>query len=528
LVFGVMFALAVALAGWTVVREWRHARSILESEGLAATTAIQDAVDEAFERSEAVVGLFIASYGVREDEFATFVGHIGYSPGMFGMGFIARVLDVDRTAFESRLAVRHRYRFIFELSGIEMVPRAEAAVYYPIQFFESPEQLPAWGFDAASDAGFLQTLRTAVTSRAPAASALTAFPGRGGSDGLVIFSPVISETGMVRGMVAAALDLSDLVAVVLPGSEGRLSPVVVDASDHELLDNSDWVGEVTTGDRTWLVGVDKAASSALLSGAAVFGAGLAAAVASMLAAAATRDRILQRGEVERLQELDRQKNEFLAAVSHELRTPLTTVLGFADELAGHSGLGEDDRAAMARTISDEARAMEGIVADLLVAARLQDNQSIGVHLERVIDPAAEARSIGAPGVVTVVDGDPGRTAISVDRGRFRQIVRNLLDNAIRHGEPPVHVEVRRRAGMVELVVRDHGPGVAYGLGPFIFDKYLTSARPDGRAPTTGIGLWVSRELARLMGGDLVLAESAHGAEFVLSLPAADPAQAVGF
>ena len=525
IVFLVTLTVTVAMAGWATVHEDRNDRAALDAEGRAVVTALQAAVDEAGERSHAVVGLFGASNDVEPDEFARFVGHIGLSPGMFGLGYIARITDDVRSGFEARLSSDHPGAFLFELDGLDRIPRRVVEVYYPITYFESADALPAWGFDAGSDPAFFETLQQAMDSGEHSASGFTWFPGRGGSDGFVMFHPVIAADGTAIGAVAAALDLSDLLTRIefRPGP----SPVVVDAASAAELDSPDWTGTVTVADRTWLVGLDRSGSPPWLLGAAIFAAGLLSASALALATAAGRDRLGHRRELERLTLLDRQKNEFLAAVSHELRTPLTSVLGFAEELAAHPSLEAEDRAAMAQTISNEARSMEAIVQDLLVAARLQEGQTIGVVVERIPDPAESVRSL-ATVEARVFDSDPGASAVLADQGRFHQIVRNLLDNAVRHGSPPVEVEVRRRGGLVQIVVRDVGPGVAAEIRDLVFDKYYTSVRPDGRAPTTGIGLWVSRELARLLGGDLVLTDSSGGAEFVLSLPAADPAQAVGF
>jgi signal transduction histidine kinase len=126
----------------------------------------------------------------------------------------------------------------------------------------------------------------------------------------------------------------------------------------------------------------------------------------------------------------------------------------------------------------------------------------------------------------VIQHDPGETAVIADRARLRQIIRNLLANAVRHGAPPFEIDVTRKGPRVELTVRDGGPGVSLEMQSVIFDKYR-AARRDGQPASTGIGLWLSRELARLMGGDLTLAPSTSGAVFVLTLPAADLDLAAG-
>ena len=522
-VFVAVFGSALMISGWLVVSEKTAHANALASEGRAVNIAIQAAVNEARERSQAVTALFHASEVVNEDEFTAFVADVGIPPGMFGIGFIARLDHASRAAFESQLAAKHPGAFLFELAGLTRAPRQSQDEYFPIQFFASPEGLPAWGFDVGSDPVFLGSLRPSLDELRSTASPFMAFPGRAGTDGVVVFQPVFNAGGEAVGVVAAALDLSDLLAAVVPdaGSHG-LAPRVADAAGPEALAPSDWVGEIEVADRTWLVGIDHAGGSPYLVGFGALVAGLLTATALAVATAAMGDRIRHGREVEKLLALDRQKDDFLATVSHELRTPLTSVMGFADELAAQNRtLAEEDRDAMLRTIADEAHSMEGIVQDLLAASRLQQGPVVHVAVERVADPGAEARAL-AVGLYAarVTTHDPGETAVIADRARLRQIIRNLLANAVRHGAPPVEIDVRRKGPTVELTVRDGGPGVPITMQSVIFDKYR-AARRDGQPASTGIGLWLSRELARLMGGDLTLAPSTNGGVFVLTLPAAD-------
>jgi hypothetical protein len=131
------------------------------------------------------------------------------------------------------------------------------------------------------------------------ASPFIAFPGRAGTDGVVIFQPVFNSGGDAIGVVAAALDLSDLLAAVVPdvGSHA-LAPHVADAASPEALVSSDWVGEVEVADRTWLVGAEHAGGSPYLVGLGALLAGFLTAAALTVATAAVGDRIRPAAQVE--------------------------------------------------------------------------------------------------------------------------------------------------------------------------------------------------------------------------------------
>jgi signal transduction histidine kinase len=107
-----------------------------------------------------------------------------------------------------------------------------------------------------------------------------------------------------------------------------------------------------------------------------------------------------------------------------------------------------------------------------------------------------------------------------DTLRTRQIVRNLLTNAYRYGGPHVRVEISSRGGVASLVVSDDGPGVKGIDAEHIFDPYYRSqsSPADARPDSVGLGLAVARQLARMMGGDLIYRRRAGWSRFELTLP----------
>jgi signal transduction histidine kinase len=230
---------------------------------------------------------------------------------------------------------------------------------------------------------------------------------------------------------------------------------------------------------------------------------------------------------EGLVELAAAKDRFIATVSHELRTPLAAVVGFSGELAlGLDGYTRDEVVEMVSLISGQSKEVAQLVDDLLTAERAASgNLTVSPRAIELLD---ECRSIvGSLGVdmdVTLIGGPAMAWA---DTLRTRQIVRNLLTNAHRYGGPHVRVEVASRVDGASLVVSDDGPGVKGIDAEHIFDPYYRSqaSEADARPDSVGLGLAVARQLARMMGGDLVYRRRAGWTRFELTLPSAPDAAA---
>lgn len=218
-------------------------------------------------------------------------------------------------------------------------------------------------------------------------------------------------------------------------------------------------------------------------------------------------------------DLVRDKRSFLASVSNELRAPLTAVIGYTRLLSKpDSGLDEAARAAMVRDLTDQAWDLAGMVEDLLMSARAEMGElrvasvrvNIAANLAQVIE------SMAGRGSRVSVSGD--RTISGVgDPARFRQIVRNLLSNALTHGLEPITVEITADDTHAGVRVKDRGPGVPDDLAESIFSQYGTG-RDAEITGQVGIGLWISRELTNLMGGQLTYRREPEETVFQATIP----------
>ena len=232
-------------------------------------------------------------------------------------------------------------------------------------------------------------------------------------------------------------------------------------------------------------------------------------------------------QIHRLEELSRVQRRFVSDVSHELRTPLTTIR-MAGEVMYESRSGfEPAVARSAELLQNQLDRFESLLADLLEISRFDAGAAV---LEA--DPA-DVRDV----VVRVIDGlrpladrrgslvrlllPDGPCMVEIDARRVERVVRNLLGNAIEHGEGrPIDVRVVYSADAVAIGVRDRGVGLHPGELPQVFNRFWRG--DPARARTTGgtgLGLAISLEDAHLHGGWLqVWGEPGQGAHFVLTLP----------
>ena len=227
--------------------------------------------------------------------------------------------------------------------------------------------------------------------------------------------------------------------------------------------------------------------------------------------------------LEEVQQLQRSRERFFAMVNHELRNSLAAVYGWAEMLVRKKDPSTVPRAAF--EVLESAEQAMGLISDLLDLSRLDEDRlkpdikeidcmRVIRSAVRRVTPAAEAKRVKVE-MVAPASVPPCRT----DSNRLEQILVNLLTNAIKHSPTGSRVRVTLRGdgeGHV-VTVEDQGPGVPEASVDRIFDIYVTE--PGGENHGTGLGLPLSRRLARLLGGDLrAVLHEGKGARFQLDLP----------
>jgi signal transduction histidine kinase len=230
--------------------------------------------------------------------------------------------------------------------------------------------------------------------------------------------------------------------------------------------------------------------------------------------------------------LSRRRESFVTAVTHELRTPLTTFQMYAEMLAeGMVREGPQQRQYLA-TLRAEAVRLTHLVENVLSYARLERGRSDGRRESLPLGPWIErlserllARAEEAGMHLVIEAGEAVRAAtVRANPSAAEQVLFNLLDNACKYAsgsdDPRLHLALALGRDGAEVSLRDHGPGVSASVRRRLFRPFSKSAREAAHsAPGVGLGLALSRRLARDMGGDLRLGSTTGpGACFVLVLP----------
>ena len=222
-----------------------------------------------------------------------------------------------------------------------------------------------------------------------------------------------------------------------------------------------------------------------------------------------------------LNELDRSRNHLLSAVSHELRTPLAAILSASEHLAADP-VEADELQAYVALIRRNAERLDALVADLLLIGRLQ-NGNLPVELGPV-DVVSMLRRVAAaherpdgPRIELRVDPGPPARA---DAGRLRQVVENLVGNALKFGgRSGVEIDARSAGGQWTVTVADHGPGIDPAVRDRVFEPFFRAPATERTTGGTGLGLTISRAILDLHGGALRLEQpDGGGTTAVMTVP----------
>jgi signal transduction histidine kinase len=252
-----------------------------------------------------------------------------------------------------------------------------------------------------------------------------------------------------------------------------------------------------------------------------------------------RERLLEAERASRheAEEASRAKSDFLAMMSHELRTPLNAIGGHVQlvEMGIHGPVTDAQREALDR-VQRGQRHLLAIINDVLNLSRIESGRvdyafepvclaQLIAETVSMLEPLLTASALACDVPASSLDA-PGVPAARADRERAHQILLNLLTNAIKFTPPGgrITVELGRggeRDAMVALRVHDTGIGIAPGQLERVFEPFVQIARQSRYQEGVGLGLAISRDLARGMGGDLIAESVAgEGTTFTLLLPAA--------
>ena len=509
----------------------------LDQRAEIVSRATVDTIDETLRDMHAIGAFMDATPGLDQAQFAAFVEELDLNPGVIGVGYLAIVSNDAIESFVEEAVADVPGFTLQRFDGLGGIAPDDTArpVYHPLRFVhggpfldiviaETPidSQIDALGFDLASEPVWNPAFERAIALGTPSISELLEVGGVFEEKAFGVAHPIYDSDGSLEGMLVApgleallTTDLEVSIAQNITWSvDNRLEPTV--GTDWPI-----WSRDLELPGSTWTVTVEPTAAALdelfprTTWIVAVVGIGVTLALAT--AAHQMQLRRREHAAVEQLQRVSADKDRFLAAVSHELRTPLTVVVGLAHELGDSSrAFGTEEKTALLQMIGDHSEEASAIVEDLLVAAR-SDIKGVSIQPEP-LNLGEVAGSVLAttqlPAIKTT--GHPG-TAFA-DTSRVRQIMRNLLTNASRYGGPNVEVRFSESASEVSFVVADSGAAIPEEDQRRIFDPYMSAHDGGAHMGSIGLGLYVSQNLAQLMGGDLTYRHDGEYSLFELKLP----------
>jgi two-component system phosphate regulon sensor histidine kinase PhoR len=235
-------------------------------------------------------------------------------------------------------------------------------------------------------------------------------------------------------------------------------------------------------------------------------------------------------DLTRLRQLEGVRQEFVANVSHELRTPLSLIRSAAETLVDG---GKDDPVITARfldIIERQAGRLTLLIDDLLLLARLDSGrvelQLVAVPLRDAAREALDDAALVAQARGVTLESEVAEDVVAqADPARLRQVLTNLIDNAIKYGREAGRVSVGGRLlerGRVELTVRDDGPGIPAEARARIFERFYRVDKARAREQGgTGLGLAIVKNVVQAHGGDIrVESAPGQGTAFIITLPGA--------
>jgi signal transduction histidine kinase len=225
------------------------------------------------------------------------------------------------------------------------------------------------------------------------------------------------------------------------------------------------------------------------------------------------------GMLARIEGSSERQRRFVADASHELRGPLTRIRTELEVDLAHPG--SADLLATHRSILDDTEGLENLVDDLLTLARSDDGRVITrrdpVDLDDIVlGEVGRLPSETRAGVD--VSGVSGAQVLG-DRAQLARVVRNLLDNALRHGRPPIRITLREEPGWAVLRVSDEGDGIPPELRDQVFERFARVDEARSATCSTGLGLAIARDLVIAHGGTVTIDPShSAGSCFEVRLP----------
>ena len=533
LVLGIAASMAVSATVTNHKADTRRDWLQENSELVAAET--RNVVTRAIDGATAVAA-FIETADVGQEEFSSFVAQLDPSLSLIGTAYVAIVPGPTLGAFIAEMQQSMPAYDVTDLSAngdVAPAPRSRD-LYLPVQFFhpglvldsataaepESPLAL-GLGVDAAAQPAWLPGLERAVSEDSATVSEFVSvsFGETFVGNVFIVAVPVHDQRGNVVGLVAAPM-VDFLLNPDLDSSIAKDIDWHVESIDamHEI--EGSYTAPLELPGTTWLIHVvPTPEAESNLAGLPTWlpmavGSVLSVGAAGLVQLLVSRSR--SRRRLEELSKIAVEKDRFLATISHEIRTPLTAVTAVANELRDRpSDFSPAEAEELLGLMVEQSDEVTAIVEDLLIAGRpAVDGVLISlVEMDLAVDVRRAALTVG---VDVPIEGD--ETVVVSDPKRVRQIIRNLLTNALRYGGPNIGIRIGEHRGRAIVNVQDDGKPISPHQRERMFQPYTTNHDHNPSVGAVGLGLYISATLAELLGGSLTYEHDGTNSIFALVLP----------
>jgi signal transduction histidine kinase len=475
----------------------QRAREALASTGEELTRVVADLRTAASEQTEALEGLFESSTEVTQEEFDHFAVVIGGAPAS-SLVFASPVPTGDPDVFSWPVVYEARST----ASGFDK------------------------GFDLARDPALRDAIDRALRGEDAASSGFISLPGDDDPGDVALVSAITRPSGEIAGVAMAIIQIDDALAErarLLLGSQTTWRIREMEPGEESIaVSTADrWSEAVTIGDRGFVVELEALQTGERRFGQASDWLALLGILTSSLLAILSYILMKRRATIRRIEKLEHSladKDRFLATVSHELRTPLTAVVGMLEVVNENlDHLTPDQYASLIGDAREGALELERLIEGYLTAARLSAG-ALTIKKEAVDLDSVFMRSIAGlnlPGNLKLKVGPLG--LCTGDSLRIRQIARNILRNAARYARHQIEIRNAGDDSFVVVEIRNDGDPVPDELLDRLFEPFAGSAS-HGQPESIGLGLSVSRDLSRRMGGDLRYSVDGGWTVFSVVLP----------
>jgi signal transduction histidine kinase/ActR/RegA family two-component response regulator len=566
--------LIVTVAGAAFVRNWeiRERRNLIAQAAAEHVEALNGQLIRSMEALYAIESLFNARKEISRSEFRAFVAStLSRRPEIQGLAWDPRVPVAARGQWEARA---HQdglgaFQIVEQQTDGRLVPAGARPEYFPVFFMENLSgNEPALGFDLRSEEKRRVALdRARDTGLAAATPPIKLIQEPGSQSGFLVLLPIYERASTsiqerrrnLQGVAVAVYRVGDLVDGSLQAATTKgLGVTVTDAESGAVIYRRatetpagvPWETAIDVAGRSWTLRFE---TSAVFGGApflwqawASFAAGtiitclvsaylwsysrrtqeLAASNEALRAEVGTRQRAEAQAET-----ANRAKSAFLANMSHEIRTPLNAIVGYAEILIRRDRLDTFERDAV-QTIAGSSNHLLHLINEILDLSKIDAGRMEVIRTE--FDLHALMREVadmfrplsGEKSLAMRADGlnAVGTCRVVGDEGKLRQVLINLLGNAVKFTETGL-VTLRvidRSEGWWRFEVEDTGPGIPHETRDSIFEPFQQGSSGNHKGGS-GLGLSIARRHVALMGGELALesgVESGSLFHFDLQLPSA--------